>query len=132
MSGAFTASPSLVEELSEIYHSIVKGLSGQYDSNSSNNIAKMQEIERDTFLNIRAKILVFPPQKNFNIYDFAKYLDLEKEAFNNSLNWLKFTDDDSSYSSPALSVTRQLSLLSSPSLSHQTSVQLFSVGLVRF
>ena len=132
MSGASTASPSLVEELSEIYHSIVKGLSGQYDSNSSNNIAKMQEIERDTFLNIRAKILVFPSQKNFNIYDFAKYLDLEKEAFNNSLNWLKFTDDDSSYSSPALSVTRQLSLLSSPSLSHQTSVQLFSVGLVRF
>ena len=117
-----------MEELSEIYHSIVKGMSGQYDSGSSNNIAKMQEIERDTFLNIRAKTLVFPSNKNFNIYDFAKYLDLEREEFNRSLHWLKYTDDDSSYSSPCLSVTRQLSLLSSPSLSHQTSVQLFSMA----
>ncbi|XP_075242834.1 uncharacterized protein LOC142337472 isoform X3 [Convolutriloba macropyga] len=126
---------SLLSELSGIYYDVQKQHSRTSRGIGSTVEEKENAIEKDMFLKIRAKFWGYNDKPksihapdNFSLYEFGICLEHDRTEFNNSLSWLRENELNSSNCSPLLSVTRQLSRLSSPSLSQQSSVQLFSHG----
>ena len=118
---------TLLGELSEIYYEISK----KHYRNArlaGNSAGKEHTLEKDMFLEIRAKLCGYSEKGTLSLEDIRLCLDQERLNFNSTLDWLTENERSSSNCSPLLSVTRQLSRLSSPSLSQQSSIQLFSNG----